>query len=402
MISLEEAKALIVDSVKVQECEEIDILEGRGRVLGEDIISPIDSPPFDRSPLDGYAVKAEDLSLASEGNPVTFKVIDKIYAGYVSAKTIGSFEAVRIMTGAKLPSGADTIVRQELVEVLDDNKVRISVKQKQNENVIFKGEDFKKGVLILEKGTVLNFSELTAIASLGRKKIKVYKKPVVAIITTGDELQNPGEPLSEGKIYNSNRIFLKVRLEELGCEALFFDSICDNEEEIITLVKEAEKKADILISTGGVSVGEKDIVQESVKKAGYEVLFWKVDIKPGSPMFAAINAQNKLYVGLSGTPVAAATTFELTVRGAISKMLGSKDLDLKEAEGILQDEFLKVSKKRRFLRVYLEENYENKVYIDKAYQTPGQIHTMLNSNAILEVPKLVKLEKNMKVKLYKL
>lgn len=402
MISLEEAKALIIDSVRVQQCEEVDILEGRGRILGEDIVSPIDSPPFDRSPLDGYAVRSEDLSLASEGNPITFKVIDKIYAGYVSSKTIGPFEAIRIMTGAKLPDGADTIVRQEFVEVLDENIVNISVKQGHNENVIFKGEDFRKGTLILEKGVMLNSSELTAIASLGIRKAKVYKKPVVAIITTGDELQNPGEPLGEGKIYNSNRIFLKTRLEELGCEALFFDSVCDSEEKIIELVKKAEEQADILISTGGVSVGEKDIVQKSVKKVGYKVLFWKIDIKPGSPMFAAISPQNKLYVGLSGTPVAAATTFELTVRGAISKILGSKELEIKEVEGILQDEFLKVSKKRRFLRVYLEESHENKVYIDKAYQSPGQIHTMLNSNAILEVPRSTKLEKNTQVKLYKL
>lgn len=400
MVSLEEAQSLILDCVKQQECEVIEIFAAKDRVLAQDIFSEIDSPPFDRSPLDGYAVRSEDLVGVNKENPIKLKVIDKIYAGYVSKKIVGKLEAIRIMTGAKIPDGADTIVRQEDTELLENNNVSILVSQNKHDNVIFKGEDFRAGSKILDKGTLLKSSELMAIASLGLDKVTVFKKPVVAVITTGDELQNPGEKLSEGKIYNSNRIFLKMRLEELGCETLFFDSINDDEKAIFDLIKKAEKSCDILISTGGVSVGEKDIVQKVVKSAGYNVLFWKVDIKPGSPMFAA-RKNSKLYIGLSGTPVAAATTFELTVRNAIAKMLSCDELKLQEVYAILEDEFKKVSKKRRFLRVKLEQVEQNKVYIDKAYQSPGQINTMLNSNAILEVCKSTELKIGDRVKVYK-
>lgn len=400
MVSLEEAQSLILDCVKQQECEVIEIFAAKDRVLAQDIFSEIDSPPFDRSPLDGYAVRSEDLVGVNKENPIKLKVIDKIYAGYVSKKIVGKLEAIRIMTGAKIPDGADTIVRQEDTELLENNNVSILVSQNKHDNVIFKGEDFRAGSKILDKGTLLKSSELMAIASLGLDKVTVFKKPVVAVITTGDELQNPGEKLSEGKIYNSNRIFLKMRLEELGCETLFFDSINDDEKAIFDLIKKAEKSCDILISTGGVSVGEKDIVQKVVKSAGYNVLFWKVDIKPGSPMFAA-NKNSKLYIGLSGTPVAAATTFELTVRNTIAKMLSCDELKLQEVYAILEDEFKKVSKKRRFLRVKLEQVEQNKVYIDKAYQSPGQINTMLNSNAILEVCKSTELKIGDRVKVYK-
>lgn len=400
MVSLEEAQSLILDCVKQQECEVIEIFTAKDRVLAQDIFSEIDSPPFDRSPLDGYAVRSEDLVEVNKENPIKLKVIDKIYAGYVSKKIVGKLEAIRIMTGAKIPDGADTIVRQEDTELLENNNVSILVSQNKHDNVIFKGEDFREGSKILDKGTLLKSSELMAIASLGFDKVTVFKKPVVAVITTGDELQNPGEKLSEGKIYNSNRIFLKMRLEELGCETLFFDSINDDEKAIFDLIKNAEKSCDVLISTGGVSVGEKDIVQKVVKSAGYNVLFWKVDIKPGSPMFAA-NKNSKLYIGLSGTPVAAATTFELTVRNTIAKMLSCDELKLQEVYAILGDEFKKVSKKRRFLRVKLEQVEQNKVYIDKAYQSPGQINTMLNSNAILEVCKSTELKIGDRVKVYK-
>ncbi|MGL5614781.1 MAG: molybdopterin molybdotransferase MoeA [Sarcina sp.] len=401
MISLEEAKHLILSATKVKDIEEVSILEANGRVLAEDILAPLDSPPFNRSPLDGYAVRAVDLQGASKENPITFKVIDKIYAGYCSKKEIKEFEAIRIMTGTKIPEGADTIVRQEDTEVLEDNLVNIFVSQKSYDNFIFKGEDFKKDTEILKKGIILKPKDVMAIASLGLAKIKVFKKVVVSVLTTGDELQSPGEKLEEGKIYNSNKVFLKLRLEELGCIVKLFDSVNDDEESIAKLIKEAEPISDILLSTGGVSVGERDIVKEVAQGVGYSLLFWKVDVKPGSPMFAAVNRENKIYIGLSGTPVAAATTFELTVRDLLGKMLCCEELNLKEEEAILQDEFRKISNKRRFLRVFLEHGAESKVYIKKAYQSPGQINTMLNSNAILEIPKNTEFKINSKVKIYR-
>ena len=400
MISLEDAQELILSRAKINECEYIDILDSENRILAQDVFSEIDSPPFNRSPLDGYAIKASNLNEENKEEKI-FTVIDTIYAGYVSKKTVNDFQAVRIMTGARIPDGADTIVKQEDTEILEDGKVKMFVNQKPFDNFIFKGEDFKVGTLILEKGIKIKSSQAMALASLGIATIKVYKKPIVGIITTGDELLNPGEKLAGGKIYDSNKIFLKMRLSELGCNVLFFGSIADDKKSISEVISSAEKECDILISTGGVSVGEKDLVKESVEAIGYKVLFWKVDIKPGSPMFAAVNNENKIYIGLSGTPVAAATTFELTVRGLIAKMLNCNELKLQEVYGIVQDEYTKVSRKRRFLRVKLKQEKENKVYISRVYQSPGQISTMLGSNAILEVPVDKALNKGDLVKVYK-
>lgn len=384
MITLEEAQGLLLKETKVNDIEEVNIFNSLGRVLAEDILSPIDSPPFNKSPLDGYAVIAKSLEGVSKENPRILKVIDKVFAGEVSCKKVGDGEAIRIMTGAKIPKGADCIVKQEDTEALNENEVRIFVSHKAYDNFIYQGEDFKRGIKIINKDKFLASSIITAIASLGISKVKVYKKPIVGIITTGDELQEPGEELKEGKIFNSNKAFLYTRLLELGAEPRIFDIAKDSIEGIVSVVEKAEKECQIIISTGGVSVGEKDLVLRAVEFIGYRRLFWKISMKPGSPMFSAVK-NGVIYIGLSGTPVAAATTFELTARRVIAKMLNCKDIDIRKVEGILQDEFKKKSPKRRFLRVRVSEDLENKVYINNIYQSPGQINTMIKSNALLEV-----------------
>ena len=381
MITLEEAQELLLKETKVNDIEEVNIFNSLGRVLAEEILSPIDSPPFNKSPLDGYAVMAKSLEGASKGTPRVLKVIDKVFAGEVSLKKVGHGEAIRIMTGAKIPEGADCIVKQEDTEALKENEVRIFVSHKAYDNFIYQGEDFKRGIKIINKDKFLTSSIITAIASLGINKVKVYKKPIVGIITTGDELQEPGEDLKEGKIFNSNKAFLYTRLLELGAEPRIFHIAKDSIEGIVSVVEKAEKECQIIISTGGVSVGEKDLVLRAVESIGYRRLFWKISMKPGSPMFSAVK-NGVIYIGLSGTPVAAATTF---ARRVIAKMLNCKDIDIRKVEGILQDEFKKKSPKRRFLRVRVSEELENKVYINNIYQSPGQINTMIKSNALLEV-----------------
>lgn len=383
MVSLEEAQKCLLDNTKEMDTEFINICGSHKRVLAEDINAPFDNPPFNKSPLDGYAVMAEDLAHASKENPATFKVIDKVYAGHVAKEKVTPKTAIRIMTGAPIPEGANCVVKQENTE-REGDFVKIFESLKPYDNFCYKAEDFKKGTKLLEEGEALNSARVMALASLGFDKVKVYKKVKVGIITTGDEIQTPGTILKPGKIFNSNGYFLYSRLIELGAEPIIFNLAKDDSEGITKAMEEAYNKCDMLITTGGVSVGEKDLVKESAKNAGYEILFWKINIKPGSPMFGAIK-NGKLLIGLSGTPVAAATTFELTVRPVLSKMLNCQRVNLKHIKAVVQDEFTKVSKKRRFLRVKLEQKQENKVYIEHAYQSPGQIHTMLNSNAILEV-----------------
>lgn len=390
MISLEEARDLLFNKVKKMGWEEVYLEDALGRVLYDDVYSEIDNPPFPRSPLDGYALRGEDTKGSSKENPIELKVIDKIYAGHVSEKELEKGEAIRIMTGAPIPNGADCIIRQEDTLECEDSIVKIYKEHNPYDNYCYKGEDFKVGTKLLNKDTLITSSEIMCIAALGLDRIKVYKRPVVGILNTGDEIQNPGTKLKYGKIYNSNGYFLKSRVQELGCDSIVYNLICDDDLEIIKAIEELEKNCDIIISTGGVSVGEKDRVRVSAEKAGYEILFWKIDMKPGSPMFGA-HKDGKLYIGLSGTPVAAATSFELTCREVISKMLSSDEISLKERSAVLMDDFNKVSKKRRFLRVNI--NSDNEIYINNVYQTPGQVHTMINSNAILEVKPNTSLKK---------
>lgn len=383
MVSLEEAQKYLLDKTKKINTEIVNICDSHMRILAEDISAPFDNPPFHKSPLDGYAVMAEDLKNASKENPAILKVIDKVYAGHVAKEKVTSGTAIRIMTGAPIPEGANCVVRQENTERNGDN-VEIFESLKPYDNFCYKAEDFKAGTKILEEGIILDSSKIMSLASLGFDKVKVYKKVNVGIITTGDEIQTPGTPLKPGKIYNSNGYFLYSRLMELRANPIIFNLAKDDEDGIRKAMEDAYDKCDILITTGGVSVGEKDLVKESAKKAGYEILFWKINIKPGSPMFGAVK-NGKILIGLSGTPVAAATTFELTVRPILSKMLNCEEINLKTVKAIVEDDFTKVSGKRRFLRVKVEHKKENKVYIEHVYQSPGQVHTMLNSNALLEV-----------------
>lgn len=383
MITLEEAQEIILKNTKIKGKEIISLFSAKGRILAEDVYSPIDQPPFPRSPLDGYAVLGEDLKDASRENPKKLKLIDKIYAGNIPKHTVQSGEAVRIMTGAPIPADANCIVRQEDTKE-EEGYVKVFVTHKPYENYCFQGEDLKNGTRILCKNIKLNSSEIMALSAMGFSKISVYKKPVVGILTVGDELQNPGSPLTEGKIYNSNCSFLYVRLMELGAEPRVYDVVKDDIYTISKVIEEARRDCDLIVSTGGVSVGEKDFVKESVKACGYDICFWKVAIKPGSPMFVGVK-EGDMLIGLSGNPVAAATSFELTVRPCIAKMLQCEDVNIKKAFAVMQDEFNKVTSKRRFLRVKLEREEINKVFISNSYQSPGQISTMLNSNAILEV-----------------
>lgn len=391
MVDLEMARKLLFERVKKQEIEEIDLSDALGRVLANDIISPISSPPFDKSPLDGYAVRACDLSKASSNHPVELNIIGKTFAGESTEYKVSENEAVRIMTGAMIPEGADCVVRQENTEVVNPNKVKIFISHCVHENYIFKGEDFKESTKIIEKNIRLRASEVMAIASLGMEKIKVYKKPIVGVITVGDEIQNPGEVLKRGKIFNANKAFLNARITELGGLSKFYEVI-DSGDDITKTIQQAWRECDLIVSTGGVSVGEKDFVRQSAINAGFKILFWKIFMKPGSPMFGGV-LEDRIYLGLSGTPVACATTFELTVRGVIARMLSCKDIDIKKFYCVIQNDTKKCSKKRRFLRARVEEDLKSKVFINSVYQSPGQISTMIKSNAILEIKAGVTLHK---------
>ncbi|NLP30813.1 MAG: molybdopterin molybdotransferase MoeA [Clostridiales bacterium] len=394
MIELEKAQELISNKVQKAKTEQISILDAVGRVLAEDIISNQNYPPFDRSPLDGYAVRAEDI-------PGKLKIIDKIYAGDVSQHQLTEGTAIRIMTGAPIPKGANCIVRQEDTDS-DGEYVKVHVKHKPYDNYVYKGEDIKSGVTVLEKTKLLDSADIMGIASLGLSKVLVYKKPVVGVLSSGNELQELDTELLPGHIYNGNSYFIYSRLLELGAEPKLYNNIEDDMDKIVDSFQLASSECDLLITTGGVSVGEKDLMREGAVKAGYEILFWQVNLKPGSPMFAAIKNKNIL-LGLSGNPLAMATTFELMMRPILDKHYGFDRSEKKKVLATMAEPLENPSKKRRFIRVKtVEENGMKKVYIGNISQQPGRLFTLLKTNGILELKPFTKFDTGDKVTIIEL
>ena len=382
-IELEKAVELICSHA--HECKEemtIEVKDAGGYILAEDIYAGLDNPPFPRTPVDGYAVRSEDLKGACKEQPVTLKVVDCIYAGENGqAKKIGPGEAIRIMTGGPFPQGSDCAIRQEDTDYGEDT-VLIYKEQKAYENYCFQGEDYKKDTLLLSAGEVISFAEQGILSAVGRTKVKVYKKPVIRLITTGDEVCQPGNPLLPGKIYDSNGMMVSSRLRELGVEPVSVKHVADSEEVMGAELKEACMDADIVITTGGVSVGKKDILHEALKIAGAEKIFWKISIQPGTPSIFSV-CNNTLIISLSGNPFGAMANLELLVRPLLYQMTGNERYVMEKREGILVEDFKKKSKGRRFVRAIYKQG---EVRFPSGILSSGSIGTLRGCNCLLDIP----------------
>lgn len=382
-ITLEEAVKLICDHAHVcDEVQTIEVEKAGGYLLAEDIYAGIDNPPFPRTPVDGYAVRAEDLKGAGKDTPVSLKVVGSIYAGQDGqACSIGPGEAIRIMTGGPFPKGSDTAVKQEDTDYGEDI-VLIYKEQKPFDNYCYQGEDYKKSDLLLKTGERITFAEQGILSATGRTTVKVFKKPVVHLITTGDEVCTPGNPLLPGKIYDSNGMMVSSRLRELGIEPASIKHVSDSEEMMGAELKEACKTADIIITTGGVSVGKKDILHEALKIAGAEKIFWKVAMQPGTPSIFSV-CNNTLIISLSGNPFGAMANLELLVRPLLYQMTGDEGYLMEMREGILTENFKKKSKGRRFVRAIYQQG---KVRLPEGILSSGSIGTLRGCNCLLDIP----------------
>lgn len=381
-ISLEEAVALICEEAnRCEQTVDVPVEEANGFCLAEDIYAPIDNPPFPRSPLDGYAVIGEDLCGASKETPVMLKVVDCVYAGEDGqSKKLHSGEAIRIMTGAPIPQGSNTVVRQEDTDY-GEEMVAIYKEQKSFDNYCHQGEDYQKGSLMLKQGERITFAEQGILAGLGKTTVKVYKKPVVRMLTTGDEVCEPGTTLLPGKIYDSNTMMVSSRLHELGIELSSKKHVADSEAVMAEELKKACEDADIIVTTGGVSVGKKDILHGALEKLGARKIFWRVRIQPGTPTIFSIY-ENTLIISLSGNPFGAMANLELLVRPLLYKMTGDSSYEMKKAEGIMKMPFPKKSKQRRFVRAI----YKNgEVTLPNGIFSSGAIGTLRGCNCLLEI-----------------
>lgn len=297
----------------VSAIETLALHDSLGRVLAADITSPANVPNYDNSAMDGYALKASDLALAR------LKVIGTAFAGRAFDGKVGDGECVRIMTGAAMPIGTDTVVMQERV-VTDDAFINISEPPKPQANVRYAGEDLKLGQTVLAKGHLMRPADLGLIASLGIAEVSAYRKLKVAFFSTGDELVGLGKPLNTGQVYDSNRYTLFGMLTRLGVEVIDLGAIADDPVALEATLLNAAKQADVVITSGGVSVGEADYMKLLLAKHG-QVMFWKVSMKPGRPL-AYGKVGNAHYFGLPGNPVAVMVTFYQFVRDALLRLMG--------------------------------------------------------------------------------
>ncbi|MDK0614256.1 molybdopterin molybdotransferase MoeA [Clostridium perfringens] len=386
-IALEEALEILNKNTKALKSEVVSIKDSLKRVLYGDVKSKINNPPFNKSVFDGYAFKSEDSKGTSKENPVELKIVDEIFAGDWPEIEIKHGEAIRIMTGAPIPVGADCVLKQEETERHGD-LVKIFKEMKENQNISFMGEDIKIGETLIKKGKRLDYADLGIMASSGISEVLVYKKPKVSIISTGDEVCDINSTLKPGKIYDSNLYSLSGRIEELGYNVLSMEHVGDNILKIGEAIEKAFEKSDIVFTTGGASVGEKDLMQKVSESIGFKKLFWKIKIKPGSAVVCS-KREEKILISLSGNPNAALTTFELLGKSVLKKLEGEEEnINIKREKGVLMDSFNKKSPQRRFLRgnvIYDEKGA--KVYITQIKSGNGILSSLLNANCLIEIEK---------------
>lgn len=351
-ISIGEAVQKVMEHQCSGITELVSIDDSYGRFLSENLTATSDVPHFDRSPYDGFAIRSVDTKEASMSNPVEFEVVDHIGAGMVSNKIVAENQAVRIMTGAMMPEGSDAVAMLEVAPTSQKNgKAYMTLKRslKKGENVSFHGEDAREGEILVKKGTKINPGIQAMLATFGYAKVRVAKKPVIGLFATGTELLEVNEPLVPGKIRNSNSHMIAAQIERAGGNTDYLGKLPDEFETCFNAVKNALDQVDLLVTTGGVSVGDFDYLPEIYNKLGANVLFNKVAMRPGSVTTVA-EYNGKLLFGLSGNPSACYVGFELFVRPIIRRMLFSAHPHLRKEKAILDTDFPKANPFTRFVR----------------------------------------------------
>ena len=388
MLSVEEARKIVLEGIKVLGLEKVPLLCSLERVLGEEVFSGVDIPPWDNSAMDGYAVRIVDISGASRDRPVLLRVIQDLPAGKVSTECLKPGEAIRIMTGAPIPAGAEAVVMVEYTE-RDGKNVRIFRGIEKGEHIRHRGEDLSSGQLIFSPGTVLRPAEVGVLASLNRATVSVHRRPRVAILATGDELVEVGQEMGPGKIVSSNSYTLSSQVRQ--CGAIPIDlGIARDERQILRRKLEEGCEADLLISSGGVSMGDYDLVKDSLREMEGEMKFWQVAIKPGMPTAFGL-LRGTPFLGLPGNPVSSMVCFELFARPAILKMGGHRHLFRPSIQAVLDEDVAKKPGRTHFVRVLLERRQAEIYARLTGDQGSGILTSVSSANGLAVVPREVSL-----------
>lgn len=394
MISVEEALEKVLSHFDVLEAEDEELLDSLGQVIAEDIHSTINIPGMDNSAMDGYAVQAQSTMGATRSSPNVLRVTGEVAAGYLTKEEVMSGTAIRIMTGAPIPKGADAVVQfedtdEEIRKAQNETLTEIGVLREVEKelNIRRAGEDISSGSLVLRKGTVIRPQEVGVLASLGRQVVPVIRRPLVAILATGDELVDVGKPLPLGKIYTSNTYSLAAQVTRYGGIPQILGIARDNVQALEEKLKEA-RDADLIITSAGVSMGDYDVVKDVLAKHG-EVTFWTVRMKPGKPLaFGQLRVGKRMipHLGLPGNPVSSMITFEQFARPAILKMLGRTDFEKATIHAKSESHVKNTDGRRIFARVLVskqEREYHARLV---GSQGSGILTSMAQANGLMIVP----------------
>jgi molybdopterin molybdotransferase len=382
MIEFEEARALVLSALKTRPPESVLLAEALGRTLARDIEARENIPPFDKATMDGYALKAEDVRTAGKEAAVELEVLEDLPAGRVSRRSVGRGQAVRIMTGAPLPKGADAVVMVEDTE-RSGGRVKVRRTVRPADNTGQAGEDLKKGEIVLERGAVIGPAETGLLAAAGLARVPVVRRPKLAVIATGDEIVEPGERKAAGQIRNSNGPALLAMALRAGAEAKYLGIARDSSSSLRAKLARA-KEADILVLTGGVSVGDYDLVKDELGAVGVKPVFWQVRIKPGKPVFFGRRG-SQLVFGLPGNPTSAMVTFLLFVQPAIERLLGRTNPGPRAGRAVLAEDVVLKPGRKQFLRGVLDA--EGPVLTVAPYpdQKSGVLRSMARSRVLIVI-----------------
>lgn len=387
MLSFDEARTLISRQLPVLASEQVSLIQALNRVLASDVVADHDIPLFDNSSMDGYALHASDTVDAGPGSgAVQLKVAGEAGAGTVTSTPLAQGTAIRIMTGAPLPPGADAVLEQEQVIVRNES-IEIAAIVPEGKNIRRKGEDLRAGETVITKGAILWAGHLGVLASMGKTEIMVYRRPKVGILTTGNELIDVAEPVTPGKIRNSNAYALFGSVLECGGEPVTLGKVKDEERDL----EEGLRKGleyDALVTSGGVSVGKYDLVLQTLKKIGVEIVFWKVNIKPGMPLAYGLYRKSGTekpvpVFALPGNPVSTMVTFLQFVRPALFRMGGREGDGPPHFNATLEHDIRKQDRKRHFSRGVVRNEHGRLSVRTTGTQSSGVLSSMIRANCLI-------------------
>lgn len=383
MLTVQEARERVLRDVVPLEVEEYPLRECLGLALAADVTAPHDLPPFDNSAMDGYAVRHVDIVGAAEDSPVVLRVTGDLPAGRSPRGRVGAGEAVRIMTGAPLPAGADTVVPVEVVKA-EGGEVFILEEVPRGGNVRRAGEDVRGGERVLEPGTRVGPAEMGMLAALGYSRVRCFRRAVAGVIATGDELVGVEEELAPGKIRDSNSYTIYAMVLDAGAVPLGLGVVKDDEEALERAILDNVEEVDLFITSGGVSVGDYDMVKDVLGRIG-EMNFWKVAMRPGKPQVFG-HVRGKPLFGLPGNPVSVMVSFEQFVRPALLKMMGHREIFRPRVKAVLETPLGKRHGRREFIRVRVE--WRNDRYYARVTgpQGSGILRSMVLANGLAVLP----------------